>query len=200
MPPALPDGFLEDEDVDLFQQDAFLSSEEDVREESLWCSDEENLFSGEDIEEDTFRPAGVAKEARFLVEESHSEPDAAGCFLPNDSHAGQSQIPTRANYFWSPGSNCGRWVSRWNALAQQGQVLVANVYLNCTRLCSRAPEAARLVYRALSRSDSKIPRTNLSRRLASLLLGISTCKVQDVIKNIGSSWVPVAPQCSAEAA
>ena len=49
MPPALPDGFLEDEDVDLFQQDAFLSSEEDVREESLWCSDEENLFPGEKI-------------------------------------------------------------------------------------------------------------------------------------------------------
>ena len=110
MPPALPDGFLEDEDVDLFQQDAFLSSEEDVREESLWCSDEENLFSGEDIEEDTFLLAGVAKEARFLVEESHSEPDAARCFLPNDSHAGQSQIPTLANIFWSPGSNCGRWV------------------------------------------------------------------------------------------
>eukprot|EP00930_Biecheleria_cincta_P072868 TRINITY_DN6020_c0_g1_i1.p1 TRINITY_DN6020_c0_g1~~TRINITY_DN6020_c0_g1_i1.p1 ORF type:complete len:1338 (-),score=151.28 TRINITY_DN6020_c0_g1_i1:155-4168(-) len=193
---SLPfDGQLEDED--LFGQGDFLSeseAKEETCEQSLFSSedeDSESLFCDEENEEVFLQEPEV--EAAFLDEE---ESDNVVAHLPSDSPSSQARIATPANNFWNPGANCGRWFSRWQDLSQQSQVLLCNVYLNCQRLCSRRSDAARSAYQTLSGSRGAAG-TNLSRKLASLLLNIGESKVRDVVARMGSCWIPVAPRVSA---
>ena len=127
----------------------------------------------------------------FLEEDGLAESYASDGFLPTDCDTTEMPIATQMNNFWSPSSDCGRWVSRWSPLGPQGQVLLANVYLNVQKICSTASNVARAALGTLS-GERSTPR-NLARALTSTLIGVGTRKVQEVMASMQSSWTPVAP-------
>ena len=87
---------------------------------------------------------------------------------------------------WSPGQNAGSWVGRTSPLTEQGQVLVANVYLKTKRLASD-------VLAALAQAVGRRGTESRPLRVASALLGISRVMVSRCVQILRQrEWVPRA--------